>query len=183
MSDTSPSPSNANLAPPVKSTHDWLSISIAAGSLVFSIIALVISLSIEDDRGRKSAALRMCETYSSGLAMRNITADIFSRTTSMKGNIVERWDYSPAQIGNSSANLKNAELRRLLTVWVNFFDVIATGLDANEYDRKIIGDCFGPTFEHLASKIVGPNGKVFEKQDYSRVVDWAKKLGSSRQPD
>jgi hypothetical protein len=170
-------------APPQKRvSRDWWLIALTALSLVFSAIALYVSLSYDKDRDRETAALRVCEIYASGPAMRALADDIFKRSTrfDVQTNRVITRDYSSAE--QADVNIDGMVLKHELLAWLNFLDVIASGLDEDRYDRHLIYSCFQDFFEHAAAKLVGPNGRIFPKQDFDRIIYWSEKLKNYKNP-
>jgi hypothetical protein len=154
---------------------EWI-VFLTAASFAMSVIALVATFWHDTDRDRKAAALRACETYSSGDAMRKLADDIFATTTHMNADktAMVRQDYSPAEKADTSP--EGTLLKHRLLVWLNYLDVVATGLDNDLYDKKIISGCFGDYFDHASRKLIQPEGSIFKNADFSRIVHWSAKL-------
>jgi hypothetical protein len=125
----------------------------------------------DDERDARAAALRMCETYTTGDAMRSLANAIYDG--SIPNANITTDDERNYDLANQH-NVSGLRYRHELAAWVNVLDVIGTGLGANAYDFHIIKDCFGPSF-YVANHYLIPSDEMIDPPALRPVMAWLRR--------
>ena len=165
------------LPPSAIRSPEWWAVVVSVIALIVAVASLVHTDRRDEERDARAAALRMCETYTSGEAMRSLTDKIFEGSIpneSITSDSERNYDLA------KQGSVKGIRFKRQLVTWLNFLDVVGTGLTTKAYDFKIIKECFASSFDRARQSLIGP---VFSIDDYPNIRTWAVNLNNpSYQP-
>lgn len=151
---------------------EWWAVGVSVVALVVAVFSLLHTDSRDNERDRRAAALRMCETYTTGDAMRSLADRIYDKSIpneDIKSDADRNYDLAKQHNANGIRYL------HLLNAWVNVLDVISTGLNNKAYDYGIIKDCFAPSFYVANHRLIG---NVFPDDYFPDVRKWSSNMES-----
>lgn len=161
----------------IKDSADWWTVGISIVALLISIFTFIDSEHDARQEARIQAAYNTCITYTADDGMRTLTDEI-SEGENNKVPPSHRFDLA---LQDTAAG---KHYKHLLLTWMNYLDMVATGLNTGALNKTITRACFAPLFLVAREDLMG-KGKVFPVNDWIRIAHWADKyrhyLGNSRE--